>query len=311
VNARGPQRLVRADFAERDPAALLALVRRATGVDYRLGRRYPGGAWGAWLVVAPDGSRAVLKCVWDTDWRPRLETAIEVVERLRARGAPIPRFLASGYLDGTGTWYVQDHLDGTPARQLAPTLLAQVLEFIEGMADVAPPDRSWSWSSEVERVLAPGSDQTTILARAGGACAAIADRAIAHLDAARGLRTSDAVHGDLLASQLMVNAEGRLLAVIDWDEAAYGSRAIDLALLFQNVEVQGDRTSIPPDPTVIRRIAECGLEIDGAGFRAAVHYHVVKMLAFVVAYNPAHVVWRLDVAKRVLDNLDTVAGASM
>ena len=118
----------------------------------------------------------------------------------------------------------------------------------------------------------------------------------------------DAVHGDMIISQLMVDPRGHLVSVIDWDEAAYGNRAIDLALLFQNVEVQGDRTSIRPEKAVVRALAERGLQIAADGFEAAIHYHVLKMLAFVLAHNPRHVEWRLDVANRVLHNLDTAVG---
>jgi Phosphotransferase enzyme family len=307
--ASGPHRTVRADFAERDPSPLLAPILGATGRKYALGPRYPGGAWGAWLVVGEDGVTAVLKCVWAIDWRPRLELATAVVDRLRERGAPVPRHLAWGYEDGIGTWYLQERVGGEPAQQLAPALLTQVQELIGLMADVSPAaDASWSWSADVVRALSPGSDEMSVLDRAGPAIAALAATARDHLEAARGLPAADAVHGDLLTTQLMVDHHGELVAVIDWDEAAYGSRAIDLALLFQNVEVQGDRTSMRPDPEVIRALAERGFVIAGDGFTAAVFYHLVKMLAFVVAHNPKSVDWRLDIAKRVLANLDAITG---
>jgi hypothetical protein len=52
-------------------------------------------------------------------------------------------------------------------------------------------------------------------------------------------------------------------------------------------------------------LAHRGLAIAGDGFVAAVHYHLVKMLSFVVAHSSAHVAWRLNVARRVLRNVAT------
>lgn len=305
----GQQREVRPDFAERDPAPLLEIIRQTRGQSYRVLQRYPRGAWGAWLVADASGARVVLKCVWDTDWRDRLELAMGVVDRLRERGAPVPRFLEYGHDERLGTWYLQERVGGKPLPQLTSSVLPAVLAFVDLMAGLTPArDAAWSWSADVGRVLGPGSARLELLSRAGPATAAIADAAAAFGETARWLPDMDAVHGDFLSPQIMVDASHRLVAVIDWDEAAYGSRAIDLALLFQNVEVQADRTTIPAEPAVVQTLAQRGLTIAGPGFAAAVHYHLVKMLAFVVAFNPKHVDWRLDVAARVLRNLEAARG---
>src|SRR5436190_11982070 len=74
---------------------------------------------------------AVLKCVWDVDWRGRLESASCAVELLYERGAQVPRFLMFGYASNTGTWSLQEPLDGTAVSILDAGLVRDVVAFNE------------------------------------------------------------------------------------------------------------------------------------------------------------------------------------
>jgi Phosphotransferase enzyme family len=310
-----PSRVVKADFAERQPVAVLADVHRVTGSRYQLVRRLPGGAWGAWEVVGEEPShgrrRAVLKCLWETDWRRRAELATRAVQALRERALPVPMMLGSGHVPEVGTWLLAEYVPGSPVSQLTPALAADVVRFVEATAELlVGSDADFNWSDEVRRVLAPGSPELRRLRASGRAEARLADAAAAQAPQAEALPRHDAVHGDLLVTQLLTDASvSRLVGIVDWDAAGPGARAIDLALLFQNVEVQRDRAGIAPDPSVIDAIGTAGADAGSAGFVAAVHYHLVKMVGFVAAHNRPHLGWRLEVASRVLRNLGLVGGS--
>ena len=299
------KRVVKADFASRDPLAVLADVRRVTGRRYELVRRLPRGAWGAWEVVEADRShgdgRAVLKVIWDADWRARADLAVKVVEALRKRDLPVSAMLAIGHVPAAGTWLLTEYLMGSRVEQLTPALVADVIRFSDATSGLVPQlDRGFNWTDEVRRVLSPQSDELAELRASGRAEARVADAAATHVAEADELPRHDAVHGDFLVTQLLTDASGsRLEGIVDWDAAAPGARAIDLALLFQNVEVQGDRTGKPADATVFETIANAGRRAGWPGFVAAVHYHLVKMVGFVAVHNRRHLAWRLDVATRV------------
>jgi Phosphotransferase enzyme family len=181
-----------------------------------------GGAWGAWLVAAPDGQIMVLKCLWESDWRLRLTSAEAVVDALIARGMPVPRYIASGFEPQLGTWLLQEHRVGQPAVQITRSLLPQVLRCVEGQNGVGAvlPD-VFDWRNHVAQWRT--RSVPAILERLRR-CSY--DGAVLATEVGRLLKTGplsqrtspDAVHGDLLATQLLVS-RGRLTSVIDWDAA--------------------------------------------------------------------------------------------
>jgi hypothetical protein len=231
--------------------------------------------------------------------------AATIVRALRQRGLGVPRVHDSGYVPGTGTWIISDYVPGRALTQLDAHILPDALGFIEVMSGAAMGlDVTFSWSADASGTLGDGSTPLRILEAAGGAAAELGRLARAQASAAGALVDDDAVHGDLVVTQLLANRSGRRLAgVIDWEQAGRGSRAIDLALLFQNVHVQADRTGVQPEPEVVEAIAAAGVRAAGDGFAASVHAHLVKMVAFVLANNPPHVEWRLEVASRVRASL--------
>jgi hypothetical protein len=99
------ERSVRADYASRDIGPALAAANERGG-SWELVGRLGHGAWGgAWRVRDAAGRVAVLKCVWDTDWRGRLESASCAVELLYERGAPADPPPSPSLADAVATWY--------------------------------------------------------------------------------------------------------------------------------------------------------------------------------------------------------------
>ncbi|MFN2483484.1 MAG: phosphotransferase family protein [Candidatus Limnocylindria bacterium] len=287
-------------------------MNRATHGGFSLVRRLPGGAWGAWLLRDARGRPAVMKCVWDTDWRAQLVCAERVVEALQRRSAPAPRFRAWDFDAAVGTWFIVDWLAGTPVEQLDERLLSDVLEFSDLAADAAVGPGADGCISTAERltvVMDDGSPERRAMRTHSRETAALLDEFDA-LREERGARADragvtqprshDAVHGDFLVTQLLVGDRGELVGVLDWDNACWGDRAFDLALLFLNVHAQEDRTGRHPGDEVFGKLAKRGTEISGEAFATYLAYHLLKMVGFVVRHNPAHVAWRSDLARRVI-----------
>lgn len=283
------------------------------GCPCSLIRKLSGGAWGAWLVRGRGGSNFVLKCLWDADWRGRLASASAVVEALRKRDAPVPRFVASGFDANLGTWYLLEWLDGHPAVRLTRPLLGQTLRFVEVQAGIGDevPD-AFDWRAEVERWLLSRAseivERTRLQSDAGARLADELDCVFADGTLA-GRPSPDAVHGDFLATQLLVD-DGRLAGVLDWDAAGRGERAQDLALLLYNAFAQTDRLHLRPTPrTVYLPLARRGIDlVDPQVLGLYLAHEIGQGLGFVLDHNPPHVPWRIDLGLRALDLMRSATG---
>jgi hypothetical protein len=136
-------------------------VLRERGATYLPVKRLPGGAWGAWLVRNQNDDVAVLKCIWDSDWRSRLESARRVVDLLRARDAPVPRYLASGFDRQVGTWCLQEHLPGDRVEELDMSLVGEVLRFSDLQAGIGTKlSLAYNWSRQVMQWMEAKADPT-------------------------------------------------------------------------------------------------------------------------------------------------------
>jgi hypothetical protein len=292
------ERHVRADYASRDIGPALAAVNQ-NGGSWELAGRLGRGAWGgAWRCRNAAGFVAVLKCVWDTDWRARLESASRAVDLLHVRGAPVPRFLSFGYATDVGTWSLQEMLGGSAVSLLDAGLAQDVIAFNSLQVDVDDAsERLFDWCRYVGHKIA--EDPAGELARAARHDVRLAEATAWLRDQPRG-RASDVVHGDLLATQLLAR-DGRLVAVVDWDAAGMGERAQDLALLFYNAFAQADRQGVPVDDEVVSLIARAvSAGGDDAVFGRYLAWEALSAVGFVLAHNPRHVEWRASLAVRTL-----------
>jgi hypothetical protein len=116
--------------------------------------------------------------------------------------------------------------------------------------------------------------------------------------------TADAVHGDLLATQLL-SQQGHLTGVLDWDAAGRGDRCQDLTLLLYNTFAQADRLGRNVNSEVLATLMTGMLEWCGAervGWFLA--YEVLSTTAFVLDHNPKHAVWRTELGLQVFEELE-------
>jgi aminoglycoside phosphotransferase (APT) family kinase protein len=306
--ARGAIRLRDVPFSGPE---IVDAVNRGSGARYQLLLQFPRGEFGAWLVRDPDRGIAVLKCRLLDDWREPLGSVTRIVDSLKERGYPAPRILASGFDEAIGTWYLHERLSGETPPELNADLIPSVVEVsaLQRGHDLAATERrsAFDWTRHVRSMVE--SDEWTTIAIGHSDTAASLAREIARVVEDRVsavARADDFVHGDFLVSQLLVDGR-RITGVTDWEQAGYGDRAQDLALLFLNVHTQASRHHHQPDATILRDV--CRAAIDASSAEAVsvfLAYEILSMLSFVIERNPRHVPWRLEVGRAVWNNFHTL-----
>lgn len=213
------------------PVEVLLDVASAFGAEVTVHSRLRGGLnAGAVRVQLGGRSDAVLKAVARTgpdDLDQALRTQ-RVVEQMRGRGYPTPAWLGVG-ATATHVWHLMDHVDATPAPELSPSIVQQLIDVVELQAGQAsePPDHSWyAWKVATGRASAVAG-----LSGYSGVVSALVERlrlACADLPSPPG--APDMVHADLNPSNVLVR-DGRVVAVVDIDNAGSGTRATDLTTL--------------------------------------------------------------------------------
>jgi aminoglycoside phosphotransferase (APT) family kinase protein len=300
--ALGAVRLRDSEVADADVVAALNL---ATGERYELVRRFASGEFGAWLVRAPGGELCVLKCRFGVDWRERIESVAGIVDALIARGYPAPSVMRWDYDSRVGTWYLVRFLRGQTPSELTPRLVRDLHPIIALQArhglDRDGRLRAFDWSERVRSMTIEDPTWMDIALSHSAETATLARVVAAALDAHAGtpIPSNDFVHGDLLASQLLVS-DGRISGIIDWEQAGIGDRGQDLSLLFLNAHVQASRRGHEPDETVLASLMNGALDASGEGAVAIfLAYEILSMLSFVIARNPRHIAWRLGLGFQV------------
>jgi thiamine kinase-like enzyme len=220
------------------PQVALDYINAAKSTKYVLDNQFSGGEnQGAFRVVNSDGTTAVLKFSTNPQWRSQIERAKAVTDKLRPLGYPVPSYL---YVDATdtGTFWLENELPGMANGSPPPEQTTKLIDLIELQKDQVTSEVSgqdWSWyvtstvfrgESGLVRALMQFSAETSALASEIEALAKGLDGKV--------LRNSDLVHGDLGISQVLFAGQD-VAAVLDWDQAGYGDRALDLVSLWYSL----------------------------------------------------------------------------
>ncbi|MDY7087042.1 MAG: phosphotransferase [Actinomycetota bacterium] len=208
--------------ARLDAAHILGRIAEITGVRLELEGPAPGGEVGAAYVRWPDGRRSVL-----TEGRSR---SGPLADRARQAGVPTARHELAAHVDGRRV-IVQQRLPGTPARRPDTHLVRQMLTLNDRLAgllaDVPAP-------KPAELYLTgdgPGFCLHQPLAGHSARTAALLDR-VHQVGAAGSVMVGDdLVHMDYHPGNVLVDAQGRVTGLIDWDGATRGDRHFDLVTL--------------------------------------------------------------------------------
>ncbi len=214
--------------------AAVAALEQATGTAYELRGRLAGGETGAHEIVSPDGERFVFK--WETDPESQIarRRGIELTERLRVEARwPVP---CQDVVEHGGSLFVlQQFLPGTPVDELTHELVDQLFELHEQRLTVTVTDPGSAGPDELIRTLVTGGRGYCLhapLRAYDPRTARLVERIEAigrSLDPDQ-LPGDDVVHWDWHPGNLL-QAKGRLTAVIDTDFATTGDARFDLVTL--------------------------------------------------------------------------------
>jgi aminoglycoside phosphotransferase (APT) family kinase protein len=167
---------------------------------------------------------------------------------------------------------VQSRLPGRPLTRLNGRLLDQVIALVERQAHAAIPAGDRDFTGYIANVLFDDWDE--VWADAGRAAAPLCGRIRRWLQPVWGLRLTpaDYAHNDLNLSNILTDGE-RITGVVDWDEFALGSRALDLVVLALDCEGLGDRDAAD------RLLAAAASAVGHPGLRCLVSYRALAALA--------------------------------
>jgi hypothetical protein len=207
---------------------------RAGGTRYRSRGALAGGEVGATDAVDGDGRRVVAKWEWPAgEGRlDRLRDATTVVERLRSRGARLPKYLVTEPVED-GVLVIQERMPGTTSDDVPASLLQDLVDH--NRLQFGACRGGTGWKAYVRRSLLVGLDgycehsslqrhspaTRDLLARVRAAGVALADVELVE---------SDAVHLDFHHRNVLC-CDGRLSAVIDCEGYRSGDRVFDQVTL--------------------------------------------------------------------------------
>lgn len=255
-----------------DLVAAAEALAAATGAPWQPVGRLAGGETGAHEVRRRDtGERAVLKFTADRDDGAARAAGAAVSERLRLEASwPVPAVAV--HESRELVLVVQQFCPGSPAAAITAPVADQLVALHARRLGLARGAHS-GWADMVIETLVDGGDGYCLhepLRAAGGRSRQFIEAVEAvgrSLSAADLPPATDLVHWDLHAGNLLVDAAGRLTAVIDTDYACEGDARFDLITVSISALESGD-----PSAPALLEFAGTGLD-DAAS--AAYYGHIL------------------------------------
>jgi tRNA A-37 threonylcarbamoyl transferase component Bud32 len=211
-------------------AEVVELIREERGLSLEAIGAFAGGEVGASDVRGKDESRYVLKW-WDGD-PDSGRRAAALVERLRKRGYPIPRFVIADEIGGV-TVMLQEYIEGTVSDEVSDDVVETLISLNALQAEAAEVDEDSDWTSYIVGSLINGCNGYCMhepLRSYNRETAALLKTIQAVGEATVELPSRDAVHVDFHHRNVLV-ADGQVSAVIDWEGCRSGDSVFDLMTL--------------------------------------------------------------------------------
>jgi aminoglycoside phosphotransferase (APT) family kinase protein len=258
--------------------------------------RTPGT--GAIVVKARRGDSAFEETQWCARHLPALG----------ARGYPVPAILWHGLIGDEWHVTVQNRLPGRPLKALDGPVLESVLRLVELQAEAGFQDEERDFTGYAANVLFDDWDEDWADApRASEAAGPLCARLRRWLEPVWGMRlpSADFSNNDLNLSNILADGS-RITGVVDWDEFALGSRALDLVALAIDCERAGDL------PAADRLLAQAARVVGRDGLRCLVSYRAIALLAHSArereAYEDSLADAECAAVSAVLDRLGALPG---
>jgi hypothetical protein len=210
-------------------AQVVDLIRDEHALDLEFVGWFAGGEVGAADVRGADDSRYVLKWWPGDNELGRVRQSVALVERLRDRGYPAPRYLLIDAVDGV-TVTLQEHLEGAVADTVSDVVIDELLR-LNDLQQAACDADDGSWHEYIRLSLTEGCDgycvheslreydsrTASLLAEIQGVGQSLVEQ----------LPSGDVVHVDFHHRNVLV-LNGKVGAVIDWEGCRPGDRGLDL-----------------------------------------------------------------------------------
>lgn len=229
-------------------ATLVAFINAQHGTTFRLTDRILHGKPNVAGVYNASGARFIVKWSVGDQGPDRLGEVVRIVDRLRSRWYPVPRYVARGVHRG-GRYVVQTALPGAPVMRLTASLVSQLIalnDIQRGLATpstaspptASPPAASPAaerWPARVADDVLKGGNGYCLLQpmrQHSPATAQLLDLVQALVARHRDVTTpiTDVVHFDFQQTNLL-GLSGKISGVVDWDGVRTGDRAFDLTTL--------------------------------------------------------------------------------
>jgi aminoglycoside phosphotransferase (APT) family kinase protein len=221
------------------PEVAIELINAAHHTTYVLGQQYSGGEdQGAYRIEDTAGQRAVLKVSRNPRWADQVRRGKAATDRLRTLGYPVPTYTFIESVDN-GSYWIESELPGggvigNPTSQQITDLIRLIdLQKDQAISEVQGQD--WVWYI-ADVVFRGESGNVRALMQFSPATSAIVYAAEALVAGLQGkmLPKTDLVHGAMSISQVLFS-EQSVSGVLDWDQAGYGDRTIDLTGLWYSI----------------------------------------------------------------------------
>jgi len=218
-------------------ATAIELLSRSRAIEFV--RAFEHGAGGTSLARL-DGELVVVKAWASTPEREQiLTTGLTNALIMAERSVPIPRLVERGTVGAYG-YLLYEVVDGVWPPRVDDSLAGQMLAVIDLQRDAAPranPD----WPDTLASMITVGDPSLDLhpqRLRDRPVGEDILDLAQAAFDACEPshLRCTDVVHGDFAPENLLVR-DGRITAVVDWEQSRVGDVAFDLAGMMYDIEI--------------------------------------------------------------------------
>lgn len=243
-----------------------------------------GGEFGAALVHDPNRDvDAVLKAVPATEMAPVWARGVDLSQRLRARGYPVPEYYGSGVSAADATWSLQSRMPGEIPDVMTETFARQLLSLAERHRDAA--DRPGDVLDRLKKQLGDSIAALEANPKTASLGRDIARTLEANQDAP--VRTGDVVHGDFHHRNYLA-IDDEVTAVFDWELAWAGDARCDL-VVFASWSSWLPTQIPPPVASIIVDAAEDACEPDVLALFAAAH--MGNAVGFYSAVHPELLDW--------------------
>lgn len=208
-----------------------SVLRESCGLDVEPHGYFEGGEVGAADVRSVDGStRYVLK--WWSGVQSEAVRPRDLVDALRLRGYPVPRFVVADAIDGV-VFIVQEFVGGAVSDTVSVDLVERLVQLNRIQVGVVRNGGDHSFREYIERSLTHGCEGYCLHqplreydARTRRLLRLINDAA----GSSTGAATGDIAHTDFHHRNVLRNGDD-ITAVIDWEGCRAGDAAFDLVTL--------------------------------------------------------------------------------